>query len=77
MAAGSHGLAVGQIKACKLRGFQRINVAWQFVAIMLAPLLPTALSTTVRPTSFRARAALLGTALTISTVVKTRITAWL
>ncbi len=73
MAAGSHGLAIGQIKACKLRGLQGIDVAWQFVAIMLATFLPTA----VRTSAFRAVAALLGTALTISTVVKTRITAWL
>lgn len=81
LTAAAHRLAVGQIQASKLRGFQWVDVARQFVAIVLATLLATALSAAVRATalatSFRTWAAWCGTALAISTVVKTRIAAWL
>ena len=79
MAAGAHGLAVGQVQACKLRGLQRIDVAWQLITIVFATLLATALSATVRATAFattfRAWAAWCGTALAIATVVKTHVAA--
>ena len=79
MAAGAHRLAVGQVQACKLRGLQRIDMAWQLVAVVFATLLATALSATVRTTafttSFRTWAAWCGTALAIASVVKTHVAA--
>ena len=79
LAAGAHGLAVGQVQACKLCGFQWINVAWQFVAVVAAAVLTTlaALTTTGWATAFRTWTTRCGTALTVATVVKTHIAAWL
>jgi hypothetical protein len=78
LAAGAHGLAVGQIKTRKLRGFERVDVAWQFVAIVTATVLvAAALTTTARATTFRAWASRCGTTLTVTTVVKSRIAALL
>jgi hypothetical protein len=73
LAAGAHGLAVGQVQACKLRGFQWINVARQFVAVVAAAVL----TTTGWATAFRTWTTRCGTALTVATVVKTHIAAWL
>ena len=79
LAAGAHGLAVGQVQACKLRGLQRIDVAWQLVTIVFVTLLTTALSApvgaTAFTTTFRTWAAWCGTTLAIATVVKTQVAA--
>ena len=76
MATGAHGLAVGQVQARKLCGFERVNVAWQLVAIAPAAVLTT-LAATGWATAFRTWATWCGTALAITTVVKTRIAALL
>jgi hypothetical protein len=79
LAAGAHGLAVGQVQACKLRGLQRIDVAWQLITIVFVTLLTTALSApvgaTAFTTTFRTWAAWCGTTLAIATVVKTHVAA--
>lgn len=80
LAAGAHGLAVGQVQARKLCGFERVNVAWQFVAIAPATVLTATLTTlaaTGWTTAFRTRTARCGTALAVATVVKTRVAALL
>ena len=73
LTAGAHGLAVGQIQTRKLCGFERVDVAWQFVTIITATVLTTTLTATGGATTFRAWAAWCGTALAITPVVKARI----
>ena len=77
LATGAHGLAVGQVQARKLCGFERVNVAWQFVAIAPATVLTATLAATGWTTAFRTRTARCGTALAVATVVKTRVAALL
>ena len=69
----AHGLAVGQIQTRKLCGFERINVAWQFIAILATTVLAT-LSPTGWATALWARAACWWTPLAVTTVVKTCVT---
>jgi hypothetical protein len=78
LAAGAHGLAVGQVKARKLCGLQGVDVAWQFVivvATVLTAALSPALWTTARTTAFRTWTTGRGTALAIAPVVKAWIAA--
>lgn len=78
LAAGAHGLAVGQIKARKLCGLQGVDVAWQFV-IVVATVLTTALFpalwATAWTTAFRTWTTRSGTALAIAPVVKAWVAA--
>ncbi len=77
LTAGAHGPAVGQVQTRKLRGFQRIDVAWQLVAITTATVLATTLTatvgvrTTALTTTFRTWTIARTTALAVATVVKT------
>ena len=85
LAAGSNRFAVGQIQTCKLGGFQGIDVAWQLVTVIAAAVLTTrvaaftmaALRATAWTTALWAWTTRCGTALTIATVVKTRVAALL
>lgn len=74
LAAGTHRLAVGQIKARKLCGLQGVDVAWQFVIVVATVLSPT-LWTTTLTTAFRTWSTGSGTALAIAPVVKARVAA--
>ncbi len=71
LTAGAHGFAVGQIQSGKLRGLQRVDVAWQFVAVFAAALLCTTCAAPVGAAPFWARAVAGTTALAIAPVVKT------
>ena len=75
LAAGAHRLAVGQVQACELGGFQGVDVSWQLVAIVATTVLATALTatlaTTARAATFRTWTIAWTTALAIATVVKT------
>ena len=85
LAAGANRFAVGQIQTCKLGGFQGIDVAWQLVTVIAAAVLTTrvaaftmaALRATAWTTALWARTTRCGSALTIATVVKTRVAALL
>lgn len=85
LAAGANRFAVGQIQTCKLGGFQGIDVAWQLVTVIAAAVLTTrvaaftmaALRATAWTTALWAWTTRCGTALTIATVVKTRVAALL
>ena len=74
LTAGANRFAVGQVQARKLRGFQGVDVAWQLVAVFSAMVLATlSTSALTGSTSFWTRATRCGTALAITTVVKTGI----
>jgi len=75
LTAGADRLAVGQVQACKLCGLQWVDVTWQFIAIVAAAVLTAlaTLTTTAWTTALWARTTRCGTALTIPTVVKTRV----
>jgi len=77
LTAGANGIAVGQIQARELGGFQGIDVAWQLVAIAVTAVVTAALTATclIGAAPFRTWTVVAGSraTLAVTTVVKTRI----